>query len=814
MAAPKPLRPAALRRRCNPARFRFRTTDDLKDLDDVIGQPRAVEALDFGIGIRQAGFNIFAFGPAETGLRDIVWRALSRRAAEEPTPDDWVYVYNFDEAHRPNAIRLPAGRGSAFRADMERLIDDLRSAVPAAFESEEYRARAQVIEDEVKEQNQAALQEIEQRARAENIALVRTPMGMGFAPMKDDEVVSPEVFNKLPEAEREKAAAQISALQDELQGVMRELPRLLQAAREKIRVLNKEVATYSVGHLIDSLRAKYGDVAEVVTHLNRVQDDVIENAALFRTGAEGGGAPMPGPFPPPQADLETSLRRYQVNLLVDHSGNHGAPVVHEPDPNYQNLVGRVEHQSEMGALVTDFNLIKPGALHLANGGYLILDARKVLSRPFAWEGVKDAIRSGEIRIESLGQMTSLISTVSLEPERIPVRVKVVMFGDPMLYYLLQHHDPEFAELFKVPVDFDDRMARDTTTNLLYARHVATQARGKGLKPIDKEGVALVIEESARLAGDAERLSTLTREVSDLLAEADYRAGARNAKTVAARDIRAATQARQRRSDRIAVRMREEIERGTILIETDGARPGQINGLSVIQLGGFSFGRPSRITARVRVGRGQVIDIEREVKLGGATHSKGVLILSNFMAARFSEDTPMSLAASLAFEQSYGGIDGDSASSTELYAILSALADAPIDQGLAVTGSVNQFGEVQAIGGVNQKIEGFFDLCLARGLTGRQGVLIPKSNVKHLMLREDVVAAAENGRFHVYPVETIDQGIEILTGMRAGRRRARGAFPPDSVNGRVVAKLQEFAKMRKAFASSGDGAAKQDNGNGA
>jgi len=815
MASPRPLRPAALRRRCNPSRFRFQTTEELADLEEVIGQPRAVEALEFGIGIRQPGFNLFAFGPAETGMHDVVWRKLSQRAAGEPVPDDWVYVFNFEEAHRPRAIMLPPGRGTTLRLDMERLIDDLRSAVPAAFQSDEYRARAQVIEDEVKEQNQTALQEIEQRARKQNIALVRTPMGMGFAPMQGDEVVSPEVFNKLPTAEREKVSSQISALQDELQDVMRELPRLLQAAREKIKQLNKEVTTFAVGHFIDSLRAKYGDIAAVVTHLTRVQDDIIENAGLFRQDMDGAAPPaMPGAgLAGSQAALEASFRRYQVNLLVDHSGNHGAPVVHETDPSYQNLVGRVEHLSEMGALVTDFNLIKPGAFHLANGGYLILDARKVLTRPFAWEGLKEAIRAGEIRIESLGQMASMISTVSLEPEKIPVRVKVVMLGDPMLYYLLQQHDPEFAELFKVPVDFDDRMTRDADASLVYARFIATQARASRLKPINKEGVALVIEESARMAGDSERLSTLTREISDLLAEADYRAGERRSKVTGARDIRAATEARRRRSDRIAVRMREQVERGTILIETDGARPGQINGLSVIQLGGFSFGRPARITARVRMGRGQVIDIEREVKLGGATHSKGVLILSNFLAARFSTDTPLSLAASLAFEQSYGGIDGDSASSTELYAILSALADAPIDQGLAVTGSVNQFGEVQAIGGANQKIEGFYDLCLARGLTGRQGVLIPKSNVKHLMLREDVVQAAEEGRFHVYPVETIDQGIEILTGVRGGRRGAKGAFPPDSINGRVLAKLRDFAEKRKAFGAGGGQSAKRENDDG-
>jgi len=795
MARPKPLKPAALRRRCNRSRLKFETTDQLAALDEVIGQPRALEALDFGIRIRRPGFNMFAFGPADTGLREVVRRSIEAQAAHEAVPGDWVYVFNFDDPAKPRAISLPAGRGGDLRADMDALVDDLRSAIESAFETDEYRARVQAIEDEVKEQHQLALHEIETRARGNAIALVRTPLGMGFAPLRGEEVIAPEVFNKLPAEERERITRTIGELQEQLQAALQQLPRLLHLAREKVRALNREVTEFAVGHLIDALRVKYGDVAEVVEHLNGLQRDVVENAALFRAGADGGVPMVP---PQAQAPAAASLRRYRVNLLVDNGAARGAPIVEEPDPSYQNLIGRVEHIAELGTLVTDFSLIRAGALHLANGGYLVLDARKLLSRPYAWEGLKEALRAGEVRIESLGQMFSLISTVSLEPERIPIGVKVVLLGEPMLYYLLQYYDPEFGELFKVAVDFDNRMPRDDDTTLLYARMIATEARKAGLKALDREATAMVIEESARLAGDGERLSTLTRQITDMLCEADHWAARRDAPQIGAGDVRAAIDARRRRLDRLAERIREEIERGTILVETDGAAVGQINGLAVSQLGEFAFARPSRITARVRMGRGEVIDIEREVKLGGATHSKGVLILSSFLAARYAPDHPLSLSASLVFEQSYGGIDGDSASSTELYALLSALAEAPLDQGLAVTGSVNQHGEVQAIGGVNEKIEGFYDLCRARGLTGRQGVLIPQSNVKHLMLREDVVEACAEGRFQVWPVANVDEGIELLTDLSAGRPGRDGTYPPGSINRRVVDRLRDYAEKRRAF----------------
>ncbi len=501
---------------------------------------------------------------------------------------------------------------------------------------------------------------------------------------------------------------------------------------------------------------------------------------------------------------QPTFRRYLVNVLVDHGRSTGAPVVYEDLPSVHNLVGRIEHVSQLGALITDFNLIKPGALHRANGGYLLVDARKLLLQPFAWEELKRTLRSGEIRIESLAQMLSLVSTVSLEPEPIPLEVKVALYGEPLLYYLLSTLDPDFAELFKVAADFADQTDRSAESTRLYARLVATVAHKEGLRAFDRHAVARIVEHAARLAGDAEKLSTHMGSVANLLREADYWATEAGHEAVTAADVQRAIDAKIHRSDRLRERIQEEIRRGTILIDTRGETVGQVNGLSVLQLGDYAFGRPSRITARVRMGRGEVLDIERQVELGGPIHSKGVLILSSFLAARYAAERPLSLSASLVFEQSYGGVEGDSASAAELFALLSALADVPVRQDLAVTGSVNQHGKVQAIGGVNEKIEGFFDLCHAEGLTGTQGVLIPASNVKHLMLRRDVVEAADKGEFHVYAIDDVDQGMEVLTGQPAGLREADGWLPVGSVNRRVEARLASFAEKARRFAADGGG----------
>ncbi|HSF30253.1 MAG TPA: AAA family ATPase [Candidatus Tectomicrobia bacterium] len=800
MGPVKPLEATALYQRCDPTQFSFETTAELADLTEMIGQTRAVEAVRFGVGIRRDGFNLFALGPEGTGKYTLVRHYLERQAATQSPPSDWCYVNNFAESYKPRVLRLPPGGGSTLRRAMERLVEELRTAIATIFESENYRTRRQEIEEEFRERQEKALTDIQRSAQERGLALIRTPMGLAFAPTRGGQVINPEDFQKLPPEQQERIQADVAMLQEELQKSLAQMPQWDREHRTKVKDLEQEIGTYAVAHLIEELRRKYADLPEVVEYLRCVQQDVMEHLDEFRgvteavpvSPGEGGPTRLPGSVGAP------FFRRYRVNVLVDHSGANGAPVIYEDHPTVQNLMGRVEHMAQMGALVTDFNLIKAGALHHANGGYLILEARKALLQPFTWEELKRALRSQEIRIEALGQMLSLVSTVSLEPEPIPLDVKVVLLGERLLYYMLAERDPDFGELFKVAADFEDQMDRTAENHLLYARMIATMVRQENLRPLDRQAVARVIEQSARLAGDAERLSTHVRSIADLLREADYWAGEVQHRIVTAADVQRAIDSQIHRSDRVRERIQEEIQRGTILIDTRGAQVGQVNGLSVFTLGQFPFGRPSRITARVRLGRGEVVDIEREVALGGPIHSKGVLILSGYLGARYALERPLSLSASLVFEQSYSGVEGDSASSAELYALLSALADLPIKQGLAVTGSVNQHGQVQAIGGVNEKIEGFFDICRAQGFTGAQGVLIPASNVKHLMLRRDIVDAATAEQFHIFAVETIDQGIELLTGVPAGERGDAGEFPAGSVNQLVEARLLALSEKRLAF----------------
>ncbi len=803
MGEPKPLEAERLYKRYDATELRFETTAELEDLAEILGQSRAVDAMQFGMGIDQEGYNIFALGPPGTGKRAVVRQFFEKRAASEPVPADWCYVNNFDDPHKPRAIRLPAGKGIEFRGDMERAVEELRTALSAAFESEEYQARRQEMTEEFKDRQSQAFEELQQRAQDKGVALLRTPAGLIFAPVREGEVLSPDEVRKLAEEERERLEKEVEGLQEELQKILQQMPAWQREMQEKIRQLNREMSSFAVGGLIDELREKYSDFEQIVGHLDAVQEDVIENARDFLSDGEDASDVL-GALRQAMAQRlrggPAELRRYQVNVLVDHSESEGAPVVYEDNPTYQNLTGRVEHMAQMGALFTDFNLINAGALHRASGGYLILDARKVLLQPYAWEGLKRSLQSGQIRIESVGQMLSLISTVSLEPEPIPLDAKVALVGDRLLYYLLWQLDPDFADLFKVAADFEEQMDRDSENQLLYARLIATMARKENLRPLDATAVGRFIEHSARMVGDAEKLSTQMREITDLLQEADYWASEAGNGTIAADDVQKAIDARIRRSDRLRERLQEEVLRGTILIDTEGERIGQVNGLSVMQLGNFAFGRPTRITAQLRLGKGEVVDIEREVELGGPIHSKGVLILAGFLGARYTRERPLALSASLVFEQSYGGVEGDSASSAELYALLSAIGQIPIKQSLAVTGSVNQHGQVQAIGGVNEKIEGFFDVCRARGLDGKQGVLIPESNVKHLMLRQDVVEAAAAGKFSIYAVQTIDQGMEILAGLPAGERDEQGNYPEGTINHAVEANLAELAEKRVTFSA--------------
>jgi predicted ATP-dependent protease len=787
-----PLDPQLLHHRCAPEQFKFETTAELEDLTEIIGQVRAMDALRFGAGIRHEGYNLFVLGPAGIGKRSAVRQFLEKKASKEHEPDDWCYINNFAQPHKPRALKLPFGRGEELRRSMEELVNYLRSAIPALFDSDEYRTRVGAIQEEFQKQQEQVVKELSADAEKQEIALLRTSEGFAFAPTRNNEVIAPEEYEKLPKEEKERIEAAIAGLQERLERVLAHMPQWRRERSERIKQFNREIALSAVGHMIDELRASYTGLPEVLNYLNAVQEDMVEHVDDFRKKEESmniSGMTF---------TAHPTFHNYVVNALVSNGKKPEAPIVSEENPTYSNLVGRVEHVAQLGALVTDFTLIKPGALHRANGGYLLLDIRKVLVQPFAWEGLKRALQSREIRIESLGQMYSLISTVSLEPEPIPLKVKIVLFGDRLLYYLLQEYDPEFSELFKVAADFEEHIDRNADTLLMYARLISTLTRKESLLPFHRDAVARVIEHSARLADDSEKLSIHMHSVADLLCEADYWAHEAGREVVAANDVQQAINAQIHRQDRVRGRLHEAILRGVLMIDTQGAVVGQVNGLSVIVLGDFAFAQPTRITATSRFGEGQLVNIEREVKLSGAIHSKGVLILSAFLAARYARNQPLALSASLAFEQSYGMVEGDSASMAELCALLSNLANVPIKQSLAVTGSVNQLGQAQAIGAVNEKIEGFFDICAARGLTGEQGVIIPAANVKHLMLRQDVVDAATAGQFQVYVVENVDQAIAIVTGLPAGEAAASGEFPEGSINHKVAARLYELTEISKSF----------------
>lgn len=792
MSAPlAPLPVAALRQRCDAGLFTFATTAELEPIDFVLGQGRAEAAIEFGVGMKSEGYNLFAMGSEGIGRHTIVRRYLERQAASMPAPSDWCYVFNFEEPHKPRALRFPAGRAVQFRSDMERLVEDLRAAILAAFETEEYRNRRQEIEAEFGERQDHVLSEFSERARAQNVALIRTPTGFGFAPLVGEAVMDPEDYRKLPAAEQKRIEDLFGKLQQELEHVLHELPRWRRATMQRMRELNREVTRLAVNSTIEELKGGYRELDEVQNYLNEVQEDILSHAEAFRQPKEGEGQPqMMLPFMQPDQG-ETVFRRYAVNVLIDHSKTSGAPIVFEDQPSHDVLMGSIEHIAQMGALVTDFSLIKAGALHRANGGYLILDALKLLSQPFAWDALKRALRSHEIRTQSLGQALSLISTVSLDPQAVPLEVKVVLVGQRMTYYLLHAYDPEFAALFKVIVDFEDDMPRGNDHDLLYARAIAGFVRREKIRPLDREAVARVIEQQAREAGDQSKLSISVRSLVDLLHEADYWAAQAKRESISTADVERAVDSQLDRAGRIREKVLDNIVNGSQLIDTSGVRVGQINGLAVSQLGSFSFGAPQRITARVRMGNGGVIDIEREAQMGGPIHSKGVMILSGYLAGRYAARKPLSIRASLVFEQSYGMVDGDSASCAELYALLSCLADAPLSQSLAVTGSVNQHGDVQAIGGVNEKIEGYFALCQARGLDARQGVLIPAANTRHLMLRPDVVDAVAAGRFAIYAVHTVDEGISLLTGM-----------PAEQIHRRIEQRFNDYAELTRDFAFRG------------
>jgi lon-related putative ATP-dependent protease len=793
------LSPDRLTRRCAASALMFDTTGQAGDDVEIIGQQRATDAIGFGVAIAEEGYNLFAMGSEGIGRRTLARRFLDQAAASRRVPSDWCYLFNFHVPHRPRAIALAAGRGVAFKRDMMRLVDDLRIGIPAAFEADEYRTRRQEIESELSERQEHAMHTLGERAKQQNIGLLRTPAGFAFAPFAGDEVMSPDKFNALPDDEKKRIEQAVAVLQGEVDLVIEQVPKWRREAQHKLRELDRQVTRGAIASLIDEMKSAYQAMPAIVHYLGEVQEDVLDHAHLFLQPKEGEPAGALG-FVVARPDAADALRRYEVNLLIDHCASTSAPVVYEDHPTHDNLIGRIDHLSHLGALTTDFTLIKAGALHRANGGYLILDALKLLTQPLAWDALKRALRSREVQTEPLAQALGLISTQSLEPEPIPLDVKIVLIGQRDLYYLLHAWDPEFGKLFKVAVDFEDDMERSAESELHYARLVAAMAHKNGLRPFERTAVARVIEQASRTAGSAERLSVEMSQLLQLLVESNYWAGARNHLAVTSDDVQHALDARLHRLDRVPVHVRDEMLHGRLLVATEGDRVGQVNGLSVAELGGELFGIPVRITARVRLGSGSLVDIERESQLGGRIHSKGVLILAGYLAAHYAPKKPLSLSATLVFEQTYGTIEGDSASSAELYALLSALADVPLSNSIAITGSVNQHGDVQAVGAVNEKIEGYFDLCKQRGLTGDQGVIVPSANVSQLMLRDDVIEAVAAGRFSVYAVQTIDQGLEILAAMASGTRNELGRFAAGTLNARIEERLDEFAERARAFAT--------------
>ena len=789
------LTPSQLRRTFDPKLLGVETTEHLKILEGIIGQKRAVSALQFGLEIREKGFNIYVAGPPGIGKMTAVQSFLEELARRKATPPDWCYINNFEDSYQPQICQLPAGQGRALLQDMKNLIEHIRREIPKAFDSEEYTNRRELIIKSLDKDRAKALEKVNAQAAKSGFMLQSTPYGIATIPVYKGQPLSDTDYQALPAHTREEFQNRHEGLKDELKAALKQIRELERTAHAKIAELDEKVTLYVVGIFMDELTDKYKNLPQVLAYLKAVQKDILENIDTFKSGATATPAPEGGAALNPWL-RELPFRKYQVNVLVDNSEPKGAPVVVELNPSYNNLFGRVEKEVQFGAMYTDFTMIKPGAFHRANGGYLVLPIEDLLRNLLSWDGVKRALRSGEIEIEEIGERLGFLATKSLRPQPIPLSIKVVLVGRPLLYSLLHNYDEEFPELFKVKADFDTRMECKAENIQDFLALISTFCNKEKLLHLEGSAVAKLLEQSARLVEDQEKLSTHFGALADVIREANFWARQENSTQISGKHIRQALEAKIYRSNLIAERLNEMIERGTLLIETAGQTVGQVNGLAVLNLGDYEFGKPSRITASVGPGRGGIIDIEREVELGGPLHSKGVLILSGYLVKQFAQEQPLSLSARLVFEQNYEGVEGDSASSTELYALLSALSGLPIKQGIAVTGSVNQQGEVQAIGGVNEKVEGFFDVCQAQGLTGEQGVIIPQSNMANLMLRENVVEAVVAKKFSLWAIKTINDGIEILTGVPAGERGPNGQFPEGTVNGRVEQRLREFGERLK------------------
>lgn len=788
----------------DPDKLPFRTTAEvLGDTEGVIGQERAIDAILFGMGMKEDGYNIFIAGAPKTGLTYIAKTFLEKQAKKEPTPPDWCYVYNFKEPDKPKAIKLAPGKGKEFKKDIQDLITTLQQKIPEVFDSDDYRSKESELQQQFEDKRREIIEELSQTTREEGFILQFSQVGMMIIPARPDgQPMSQEDIAHLTDEERKQLRAKSEELQEKMKEAIRKIRELENKYREKRNKLDREIAMFVVGQLVEALFEKYHDEPDALEHLKALQEDIVENIDDFKKKGDDGQPPQFAPFHLPQRN--GAMKRYDVNVFIDNSGLEGAPVVIESNPAYPNLFGTIERQAWFGALFTDFTMIKPGALHKANGGYLVMKALDLLKWYISWEALKRALKDKVIRIEDLGELYGIFSTRTIRPEPIPLNVKIILTGDPWLYELLYIYDDKFQKLFKVKAHLDTSMDRTEDNLLQCARVLANFVESNKYRHLDNTGFARLVEYSMEKTEDREKLSLELGDISDLIREANYFAALDGSDLIKREHVQKAIDKRIYRSNLIEEKVRELVEKDIFWVETDGYKVGQLNGLSILMTGDYEFGKPNRITATVSIGREGVIAIERESRLSGPIHTKGVMILTNFLKERFAQDKPISLTASLCFEQSYGMIEGDSASSAELYALLSAIAQVPIYQGIAVTGSVSQKGEIQPVGGVTKKIEAFFNVCKAKGLNGKQGVIIPEKNVRNLMLKEEIIDAIEKGLFHIWPIKRIEEGIEILTGMKAGELQPDGTYEEGSFFRKVDDRLRAMIEIVRKFGKEEEG----------
>jgi lon-related putative ATP-dependent protease len=794
------LKPADLRRICDPKIFKFKNTSEVKPLDEVIGQQRAVQAIEFGLNMKDRSYNIFVTGLAGTGKSTIVRDLVTKHAKKQPTPQEWCLVNNFKDEFRPKAIAVPPGKTSRLSKRMNKVVEDLRKDLPKALEGEAYLKRLSKIKNQYSEESSDLYHQLEEFASHKGLQIEQTESEFQVVPVIDGAAITPEEFAGLSEADRLAIEENMRIVQIEIDNKAREIDRIDQALLADVEDLMDEVAAEVVQTRLRPIRTEFKDDTQIQEYLNNVQEDVIDNFNIFIPSANNE-APAEQPWGKP---LEPNFNQYRVNVLVDRESAKGAPVIFESNPTYYNIFGRIEKRAYMGTINTDFTMVQSGSLLNANGGYLIMEIDSVLTNPFVWEALKRALRTRSIQIEDIAEETGF-GTTSLKPQGIPLDVKVILLGDYEAFEQLQNEDPKFNKTFKVRADFDYEVARNATTIQQYARFIARVCQEEDLLPFTSKSVAAMVEYGEKYVSDKNKLSIRFGPIHGVLKEADYWARKHKARVVAHKYVIKAFQEHRFRYNLYEEKIHDSYLNNQIMIDVAGEVIGQVNALAVYEIGEFAFGRPSRITAEIYMGKQGVVNIEREAELSGSTHDKGVLILSGYLGRTFAQHHPLSVSISITFEQNYGGVDGDSASSTELYAIISSLSDIPIKQGLAVTGSVNQKGQIQAIGGVNHKIEGFFEVCKEKGLTGEQGVMIPRANKNNLMISKEVIDAVKRREFHIYAVSTVEEGIEILTGIKAGQRKKDGEFPKGTVYYEVQKKLRTYYQRALALKKELDAA---------